>query len=167
MTKKHLEIFYHEYADPGKLDSEDIALLTNAHNGLKSSYAPYSRFQVACVLLLEDGTTLLGTNQENAAYGLCLCAEQNALANAGANYPDQIIRSMAITARSLTEETLSPISPCGACRQVINEYEQRQGFPIRLILQGEKGPVLVFESVQSLLPFAFSRDDLPGQDSQG
>lgn len=143
------------------LDTKDLSLLTRAREAVQSAYAPYSRFAVSAAVLLENEQIILGTNQENASYSLCLCAERSALASAAAQYPDQKIKAIAITAYSSLRPIDHPITPCGACRQVLREYEQRHQHPIRVIMQGASGPVLIFADAASLLPLSFTRNDLP------
>ncbi|MCB0686869.1 MAG: cytidine deaminase [Saprospiraceae bacterium] len=155
-----LEIKYQIISHLKDLEEGEQSLMLKAREALDNAYAPYSGFAVAAALELTDGTVLIGTNQENASYGLCLCAEQNVLAHAGANFHDTPIRKMAITARSSLRIIDHPISPCGACRQVISEHEDRHAYPIKILLQGEKGDILIFDSIKDLLPFSFSGNDL-------
>lgn len=157
---KSLEIKYQIYHDLTDLTHPERQLLDHASIALQDAYAPYSGFSVAASLLLEDGQFLNGTNQENASYGLCLCAEQNVLAMAGTHCKHLAIKMMAITARSKNKTIDYPVTPCGACRQVISEHEDRHQHAIRIILRGVSGPILVFESVKDLLPFSFSGKDL-------
>jgi cytidine deaminase len=157
---KSIEIKYQVFDHVSELEPEDRALLEIAHNSLDQAYAPYSGFEVSACVKLHNGEILAGTNQENASYGLCICAEQNVLSTAGSQYKDEPVLTMAITARSGGETIDHPVSPCGACRQVISEFEDRQSQPIRILLQGEEGPILVFRSVKELLPFSFSGKDL-------
>jgi cytidine deaminase len=135
-------------------------LLQSARTALDLAYAPYSNFQVGAALLLEDGRILQGANQENASYPLCLCAERVALNNANIQAPSQQIQAMALTVLNPNKVIQEPATPCGACRQVICEQEERQQHPIPLILQGQKGPVYVLESGQQLLPLGFDRSFL-------
>jgi len=124
-----------------------------------SSYSPYSHFQVGAAVLLDDGTIVRGSNQENAAYPSGICAERTAIFYAQAQYPDQPIRKLAIAAQCNKEFYNDPISPCGACRQVILEAEYRAGAPIEiLLLAGEE--VWVFEGINGLLPLGFDYDSL-------
>ncbi|MFM2135398.1 MAG: cytidine deaminase [Bacteroidota bacterium] len=143
-----------------ELNETDRDLVAAARKAAADAYAPYSEFQVGAVLRLEDGTLIHGNNQENASYSLGLCAERVALFAAGANHPGKKIVAMAITAHSPNFEINRPIAPCGACRQAIAEYEHRYRQPIRLILTGEKGEILVAESIEGLLPLQFTADDL-------
>jgi cytidine deaminase len=102
------------------------SLMNQAIEISKNAYAPYSKFRVGAAILLDNGKIVLGSNQENAAYPSGLCAERVAIFQAGAIYPDAKIVKLAITAASDTNPTLSPIPPCGACRQSIAEYEFKQ-----------------------------------------
>ena len=160
MEKKELRITYQQYGHTDELTQEDQVLLAAAKFSLPEAYAPYSNFQVGCAIRLASGDIVTATNQENASYGLCLCAEQNALGQVGSNHSGQHIKAMAITVEYQHKHIGHPISPCGACRQVISEFEGRQQSPIRIILRGMGGPILIFESIQMLLPFSFGRKDL-------
>ena len=125
------------------------------------AYAPYSGFQVGAALLLADGRIFPGTNQENAAYPSGLCAERTALFGLAASMPAAgLIVGMAVAARPATGD-FGPAWPCGACRQVMLEYEQRQGQLIPLLLPGPDGQIYRFASLGDLLPFHFSPADLP------
>ena len=105
-------------------------------------------------LLLGDGRIVIGANQENAAFPSGLCAERSAIFGAQSNYPDQPILTLAIAARNGNGFLKSPISPCGACRQVILEMEDRYQRPVRILLYGENG-IYCFDSIKDLLPFCF------------
>jgi cytidine deaminase len=117
---------------------------------------------VGAALLLADGTIFSGTNQENAAYPSGLCAERTALFGLAAAQPGHApIVGMAVAARPAAGD-FGPAFPCGACRQVMLEYEVRQAQPIPLLLPGRNGNILCFDSLAALMPFNFSADDLPG-----
>ena len=132
-----------------------------ARDATTHAYAPYSGFHVGAALLLADGTVFKGTNQENAAYPSGLCAERTALFGLAAAHPGHApIVGMAVAARPADGE-FGPAFPCGACRQVMLEYETRQGQAIPLLLPGRKGNILRFASLEALMPFNFSADDLP------
>jgi cytidine deaminase len=133
------------------------SLMKQAIEIRKKAYAPYSRFRVGTALLLDNGKIVLGSNQENAAYPSGLCAERVAVFSAGALYPDAKIIKMAITATSDTNPTLTPISPCGACRQSISEYEIKQEMPIEIYFMGESGNVYKSDSLKNLLPLQFDK----------
>lgn len=126
----------------------------------KNAYAPYSKFRVGAAILLENGQTVLGSNQENAAYPSGLCAERTAIFQAGALYPNVRILKLAITAASDTNPTTAPIPPCGACRQSIAEYEFKQDKPIEIYFMGESGEIYQSESVANLLPLSFDKTSL-------
>jgi cytidine deaminase len=141
--------------------SEEVAnLIAKAKEATNASYAPYSNFYVGAAALLEDGTIVLGSNFENASYPLCLCAERVALASIHSQYPNAVVKIMAVTARNPKERLLEPIAPCGACRQVLLEYEQKQKSEIQIIMFGEDGKIAICGSAASLLPMAFDHSFL-------
>lgn len=142
------------------LAPSDLQLLEQAETISKNAYAPYSQFFVGAALRLENGTVVLGTNQENVAYPSGLCAERVALFSASTNYPNKPIESMAITVNTAKSVVTVPLSPCGNCRQVIMEYQHKQKKPIRLILGGQGDIVWIFEDASVLLPFGFEADYL-------
>ncbi len=132
-------------------------LMSQAVEVRKNAYAPYSKFRVGAALLLDNGKIVLGSNQENAAYPSGLCAERVAVFQAGSIYPDAKILKMAITAASDTNQTTSPIPPCGSCRQSIAEYEIKQEMPIEIYFMGEIGTIYKSASLKNLLPFMFDK----------
>ena len=138
-----------------ELDEADRQLIDAAREATRRSYAPYSRFAVGAALRLIDGTIVSGSNQENAASPSSLCAERTTLFYANSRYPDQAVDTLAIAARNERGEFLSePISPCGACRQVMVETEKRYDHPMRILLYGTGG---IYEicGVGGLLPLSF------------
>jgi cytidine deaminase len=135
-------------------------LMHKAHEARKKAYAPYSHFKVGAALLLANGETVIGNNQENAAFPSGLCAERVAVFQAGALFPDITIEAMAISAGSMKEINRTPIPPCGSCRQSLVEYEVKQKLPITLLFMGEQGEVLKAASVKDLLPLIFERSYL-------
>jgi len=160
MEKIKLESEYKSFAGEHELASEDKALLTSAKSFLNRSYSPYSKFKVAAAARLDDGTVVLGANQENASFPMCICAEQAVLSNCGSNYPERKIIALAITAKAGDKVLDIPVPPCGACRQSLAEYHNRQGSPITLILQAETGPVYKIDDATILLPLLFNNDFL-------
>ena len=149
---------YTVYQDENELATHaaaDAELLRMAHEATDHAYVPYSKFHVGAAIRLENGVVLKGCNIENAAYPSGLCAERVTLFAAQAQYPDVAVEAIAITARSENTEVTEPVAPCGACRQVMVETEQRSGKPMRIICQGHTGPVFVFEGVETLMPFIF------------
>lgn len=129
----------------------------------KNAYAPYSKFRVGVALLLDNDKVVLGSNQENAAYPSGLCAERVAIFQASAIYPDSKIKKMVLTAASDVGLTDDPIPPCGACRQVIAEYEFRQDSPIEIYFMGETGLVYKSDSLKNILPLVFDKNFLAKQ----
>lgn len=142
-----------------ELDTSQNELLNNAHSVCNNAYAPYSQFKVGATLVFDNNDRVSGSNQENVAYPSGMCAERVAIFNAGANHPNQIIKQMAIVAHADFKMSKS-VMPCGACRQAMMEYEQRQGSPIEILLQGNNGNIFVSKSVANLLPYAFQCDEL-------
>lgn len=123
------------------------------------AYAPYSGFRVSAGVLLADGTTVFGTNQENAAYPSGLCAERVALFSAAANFPETSIEVLCVAAQGKVAMA-SPVTPCGACRQVMLEYEHKQQKPYTVLLVSESGETFELSSAETLLPLAFSAGNL-------
>ncbi len=154
------QIVFHRYDSLEALALEERALLAAARQAVSKAYAPYSHFRVGAAALLSNGAVVSGANFENAAYPMCLCAERSTLAAAISQHPGAHVVALAITAASAHAPLTQPAPPCGACRQVLFEAEQYFGQPIRLILQGESGPVLIFERAGDLLPLAFGSEML-------
>lgn len=143
-----------------ELNEADQSLMKTAMEATARSYAPYSHFSVGAAALLNDGTIVTGTNQENAAYPSGLCAERTTLFYANSQYPDQAVETLAIAARNERGEFLEePIPPCGACRQVMLETEKRFKRPMRILLSGEKG-IYELRSVGALLPLSFDASSM-------
>lgn len=143
------------FENPAELPEETQRLLLEAKNALEKSYSPYSGFSVGAALRLSNGVLLSGANFENASYPLCLCAERVALAAAAAQFPGVPVLSIAITVAYAKKQALQPAAPCGACRQVILEVENKQNHPIKILLQGESETVLEIASGKDLLPLGF------------
>ncbi|MEG1839543.1 MAG: cytidine deaminase [Bacteroidaceae bacterium] len=138
---------------------EDKALIDQAVEATKRSYAPYSKFSVGAAALLANGVTVTGTNQENAAYPSGLCAERTTLFYANSQYPDQAVTALAIAARTERGFINHPIPPCGACRQVILETEKRYQQTIKILLYGAEH-IYIIEGVAGLLPLSFDKSDM-------
>ena len=159
MKKTSLTIHFEVFKKMADLPEPEQDLLVSAKNCLEKAYAPYSNFHVGAAIRLDNGAIVTGTNIENAAYPLCLCAEPSALAAAKSQYPNDKPLTMAISVKNFVpggQPVKIPGAPCGACRQILSEAETRIGQPIRLILQGESGEIWAFDSVRDLLPFAFN-----------
>ena len=134
-------------------------LIDRAKQATRGSYAPYSNFRVGAAVLLENGEIIAGNNQENAAYPSGLCAERTTVFFAHAAYPDQKIIAIAVAAWNNGTFTSNAITPCGACRQVLLESENRFQSPVRVLMYGEQG-VYVVDSVKQLLPLSFGDEML-------
>jgi cytidine deaminase len=143
-----------------ELPPEARSLMEKATAAREMAYAPYSHFRVGAALELDNGIIVTGNNQENAAYPSGLCAERVAIYSAGANYPDNVILRMAITARSEKHKLTQPIPPCGACRQAIAEYEIKQHKNIEIYFMGEEGDIYKSHSLSDLLPLIFDSSSL-------
>ena len=143
-----------------EFSSEEKKLIDAAREAATRSYAPYSQFNVGAAVQLSDGTIVTGNNQENAAYPSGLCAERTTIFWANSQYPSKPVEALAIAARNEEGELATPISPCGACRQVILETENRYGRPIRIILYGAKECYVVEDGIKALLPLSFGSEFL-------
>lgn len=155
-----LNLSLRSYKHIDELPAEERRLLEHARQATENAYAPYSNFYVGAAVLTKDGTVIKGSNQENAAYPSGLCAERTALFAAGANCPDLQVVMLAVTARRKGETHYMAANPCGACRQVMAEYEDRQNSPIRVIMEAADGEIRVADSIDVLLPFRFGRSGL-------
>lgn len=158
MASKELKIIYEEFTSASQMSERDQMLVAAALDAQKGSYSPYSQFQVGAVLLLADGTVVKGANQENAAYPSGLCAERTAMFAASANYPDVPMVALAIAGSDHGVLCNSPATPCGACRQVMAQYQRKYQRKIEVILVGKK-KIMKFEKVEDILPFVFSSLD--------
>lgn len=138
-----------------ELSDSDKRLIEAAKEATKRSYAPYSHFNVGAAVLLEDGTIVAGANQENAAYPSGLCAERTALFHAGSQYPDKAVITIAIAASNTEGFTELPVTPCGACRQVLLETEMRYKHPIRVLMYGAAFTYEIL-GTKDLLPLSFT-----------
>ena len=144
------------YSGIEDLDSESKYLVHKAKEATSHTYAPYSKFCVGAALILEDGTLVTGSNQENASYPLCMCAERVALYAAASQFPGKRIMKMAVVAHKKNHKELVQATCCGACRQVMVEFEQRQKKPFEVIMLGSDGKWIKSASVAFLIPFGFS-----------
>ncbi len=135
-------------------------LINEAKRATQDAYVPYSKFRVGAALLLSNGEIITGNNQENAAYPSGLCAERTAIFFANANYPDQNIEAIAVAAHYHGNFTKDVITPCGACRQVLLEVENRYKTPMKILLYGGNDEVYQIDSIKDLLPLSFGDDML-------
>lgn len=154
MTSKEIRIVYNEYESLEQLDPRDRELAQAAIDATKSAYAPYSHFNVGAAVRLDNGEIIKGSNQENAAYPSGICAERTAMFYASANYPENTMTAIAITASQNGTLCENPVSPCGACRQVMAEYQTKGGHPMEILLIGGK-KIWKFGKVDDVLPLIF------------
>lgn len=155
MEEKTISISYQEYPSLNELSETDQELCVEAEKALDSSHSPYSEFQVGAAIRLKSGKIIHGSNQENVAFPSGLCAERVALFAAGAQNGNDPIISIAITARSERFPIDSPVTPCGACLQVLGDFEQRQNSQIRVLLYCLGSKVMVSSGAANFLPFQF------------
>jgi len=155
LKKQKIEINLEVFESISELPKDIQELMNKAQQARENAYAPYSRFRVGAALRLSSGKIVAGNNQENAAFPSGLCAERVAVFNAGANFPNETITALAITVRAESHEVAEAIAPCGACRQSLAEYEQKQKSPIAIYFMGETGDIIKVASVMDLLPLGF------------
>lgn len=160
MKPRDLHIKYQRAESKSELNREDLVLFEQAIDAMSRAYAPYSKFNVGCALLLENGEIIQGNNQENIAYPSGLCAERVALFAGASKYPNMKVKALAVATSSLNEDPSATVSPCGACRQVMIEYERKQPQSMRIISGAANGVIDVFESASALLPLAFFDSNL-------
>ena len=155
MTEETYTFHYHRCALNRLSDPLLASLVRAAREATYTAYAPYSHFYVGAAVLLSDGSIVTGNNQENAAFGAGTCAERTALFYAHASKPTVKVEALAVTARGEDDRfSARPVSPCGICRQVLIETQQRAGHPIKVLLCGSED-ILIVDDAKQLLPFAF------------
>lgn len=157
---KHLKLEAEiDFCSLEELEPEEQNLVNCACKATQNSFAPYSRFHVGAAVLLQNGKIVIGANQENAAFPSGLCAERTAIFAAQANFPDQPIMMLAIAASDDNGLRDKPVSPCGACRQVILQMEDRYKQPVEILLYGNEG-IYRMKSVKDILPLSFVDSDM-------
>lgn len=159
-TKTRHIIEFETYADSDALPPADAALLHQARQATQDAWAPYSRFRVGAAALLENGEVLTGTNQENASYPVGICAERTVLSVASGLHPNVPVLAIAVSYDNELAPSVAPIAPCGICRQTLMEYQARYQRPIRLILAGLSGQVIVVADSADLMPLSFSANSM-------
>lgn len=153
MTKE-INIKYQELSSLDQLEDGDRELAHAAIEAMSGSYAPYSHFNVGAAVRLSNDVIVKGANQENAAFPSGLCAERTALFSAGASYPDKGIKGIALAGGVYGHVCDEPATPCGACRQVMAQYQAKSGSPMSVIMVGAKR-IYKFEKVDDILPLIF------------
>ncbi|MFM6994993.1 MAG: cytidine deaminase [Sediminibacterium sp.] len=154
--QKKFEFEYEELDTKEGLTIEDLTLLTAAYDAVETAFAPYSKFKVGAAARLSNGQIILGSNQESASYPVGICAERTLLNSIGSQYPNETITAMAISYIPHGAESDHPLSPCGMCRQSLLDYELRYKAPIKLILAGKTGKIMLIPSANNILPFGFT-----------
>jgi cytidine deaminase len=160
MQENKFEFNYTVYKSSDELPKALQELISTARAVTEQAYAPYSNFQVGAVARLANGELVTGSNQENASFPVGLCAERVLLATVSSQFPRIPIDTIAVSYKSDQHKSDHPISPCGICRQSLQEYENRMSQPVQLVLGGLTGPVYVIDSASRLLPLAFTREEL-------
>ena len=161
ISLKNISFNYLECERPEELSAEDQELIAAAKAAAKNAYAPYSRFMVGAALRLQSGRIVSGSNVENAAFPSGICAERTAISYSVSNFPNDIPVTIAISAMNDEGVTADNVSPCGNCRQVLAEEENRTGKQIRIILSGSD-MIRIIEGCGNLLPLQFSKKNLTG-----
>ena len=154
MTQKNIKITYTEYKSVDELIPEDRELVSAAIEAMSGAYAPYSHFHVGAAVRLSNGQIVRGANQENAAFPSGLCAERTAMFAAGSRYPDKDMLSIAIAGGVHGRLGKSPATPCGACRQVMAQYQAKARKPLSVIMIGA-ARIWKFDKVDDILPLIF------------
>ena len=155
MTNRQIKINYEEYASIEEMNAEDRELASEAIKAMGGSYAPYSHFNVGAAVRMSNGQIVRGANQENAAFPSGLCAERTAMFAAGARYPDKDMLSIAIAGGVMGRLGSEPATPCGACRQVMAQYQAKSGKPMTVLMVAS-GRILKFSRVDDILPLIFN-----------
>lgn len=160
MKKQDYHFEFEIYDSIDELSEDDKWLLDEAREVTQNAYAPYSRFQVAAVAKLSNGEIISGTNQENASFPAGICAERVVLAIISSLYPKSTIETMAISYFNQNGESSHPISPCGICRQALQEFKEKTKAPVRVILGGMHGKIYIIQDASLLLPLSFTSKDM-------
>ena len=160
MAKQIINFEFEEFDSVDQLEEDEMELLSAAIEVSKNAHSPYSDFKVGSSVRLKNKDIVSGTNFENASYGLTMCAERTALGAVVSNGGKDQVSKIAVFGTGREFDTDSPVTPCGACRQVIKEVEDLSGDPIVLIMSGQKGKILRVVGIDNLLPFGFGPKDL-------
>ena len=157
--KKNFTFSYSEITNLEEVSDLDKKLMCRASDAMKKSYSTYSNFSVGAALILENEQIIIGSNQENASFPCGICAERVAIFSASANFPNIRIKKIAITANSNKFEIKDPVGPCGVCRQVLLEYEDKQNSNIEILLFDTK-KIIKIATAKDLLPLYFQENQL-------
>jgi cytidine deaminase len=159
---KKFEFEYQLFQDDTQIEAQDLNLLQQARNATANAFAPFSHFLVGAAAILSNGEIVIGANQESNSFPVGICAERALLNSIGSQYPRETIKTMAISYHPIGKDSNEPISPCGMCRQSLLDYEMRFKAPIRVILAGMHGEVMILPTATQLLPFGFNGEILQG-----
>ena len=154
MSEKEFKISFVEYKTLDEMTETDRELAHAAMEAMNNAYAPYSHFHVGAAVRMSNGEIVRGSNQENAAVPSGLCAERTAMFAASAKFPDKDMCSIALAGGVYGRLTEHPATPCGACRQVMAQYQTKAGKPMSVIMVGD-GRIWKFERVDDILPLIF------------
>lgn len=154
MTLKEIKTTFTEYSSIEEMQAQDRELATEAIAAMNNAYAPYSHFHVGAAVRMSNSQIVRGSNQENAAFPSGLCAERTAMFAASARYPDKDMLSIAIAGGVHGRLARKPTTPCGACRQVMAQYQTKAGKPMTVIMVGSE-KIWKFDRVDDILPFIF------------
>jgi len=155
MTEKSFSVSYQEFSSINEMSLDDRELAQEAIQAMNNAYAPYSHFHVGAAVRMSNSQIVRGSNQENAAFPSGLCAERTAMFAASAKYPDKDIRSIAIAGGVHGRLASRPCTPCGACRQVMAQYQTKAGEDLSVIMVGADF-IWKFGKVDDVLPFIFN-----------
>ena len=154
MTEKTIVINYQQFSSIDELSAEDRELAEAAIDAMSGAYAPYSHFHVGAAVRVSNGDIVKGANQENAAFPSGICAERTALFSAGAKYPDKDLVAIAIAGGVFGRLATNPATPCGACRQVMAQYQLKSGKPMSIMMVASD-KIMKFAKVDDILPLIF------------
>jgi len=160
MKIREIKISFDEYDHLSECNPEDRQLIERAKEAIENSYAPYSLYQVGAAIELSNGEILTAANQENVAYPSGICAERAVLFYAQSKFPHASVKAIAITAVFNGSALSEPVTPCGACRQVMAEYEARHSSRMKIIMASDSGKVYITNGIDSLMPLLFKADNL-------
>ncbi len=161
MEIKSIKTEFQVFENHNELPADIAHLLEKAREAAMNAYARYSHFKVGAAILLENGEIVIGSNQENAAYPSGTCAERTAAFYASARYPNVPFKKIAVISVNPDKQNIDPTAPCGSCRQVLIEYEQKSNCKLQVIISSALGKTYVFDSAEDILPFSFHAGFLP------
>jgi cytidine deaminase len=163
MQEKKSEFTFRVYDSLNELDPKDAALVRAARKATKNAFAKFSNFKVGAAARVKGIDEIYtGSNQENAAYPVGICAERSLLATIASKFGNKAIETMAISYDNTNKgkKSEAPISPCGMCRQALLQYEENTRHPIRILMSGKNGKIVMIDQSNQLLPLHFNSSSL-------